>query len=196
MYYIMQCHPPTTDADEALLEIHNDIDVGDVYFWNDGLPLPQDEKQSIPKIINIHYDVFQGYNGLPPDMEDLGVSIMSERLKDALDSAGINNIEYFPATLINNQNGEKHQYFAFSLVGLVAIADMSSSDYESFDGNPVGDVSFYELKIDETKAKGLPIFRLAEDSSAIMVHESIKKVIEEAGIDTIKFIKPDEYVQI
>jgi hypothetical protein len=38
------------------------------------------------------------------------------------------------------------------------------------------------------------MFRLAESVNGIVVHESVKKAIEAAEIDTLTFIPPEEWV--
>ena len=130
------------------------------------------------------------------ELVDLGITVMSKRLREALDRAGVDNIEYYPAVLTNTETGEKYEYFAFKVIGLVAAADLDSSEYTSFDGDALIDTSFETLAIDESKAHGLKLFRLAENINALMVHEEVKNVIEESGINTLDFLKPDEFVQI
>lgn len=197
MYYIMRCPIPQTEEGEAYMEIHNTFDVGDIYMWEDGLPLEQEERESIPSSIEIDFDVFRGYTGPPKEFEDLGVSIMSQRLHDALISAGVDNIEFFPAVLTNTSTGEKFKYYAYKLVGIVSLMDEGQSEYETYrNTTPIADTTIHKFVADESKAHGLLMFRMAESITAIVVHESVKKTIEAAGIDTLKFIKPEDYVSI
>jgi hypothetical protein len=46
----------------------------------------------------------------------------------------------------------------------------------------MGDVDFHALVLDESRINGQLMFRLAENLSAIVVHESVRKAIEAAGI--------------
>jgi hypothetical protein len=48
--------------------------------------------------------------------------------------------------------------------------------------------------IDELKIKGALMFRLAECITAIVIHDSVKRTIESAGIDTLEFVSPDKWV--
>ncbi len=57
-------------------------------------------------------------------------------------------------------------------------------------------IHIHELSLDESKIKGLLIFRLAENTNTIIVHESVKQAVESAGIDTVSFIKPEDYMHL
>jgi len=50
------------------------------------------------------------------------------------------------------------------------------------------------LTIDESKTRGALMFRLAEAVNGIVVHKSVKNAIEAAGVDTLTFIPPEEWV--
>ena len=193
-YYIMKCPILTTTAGESVMEIHNTFDIGDIYMWEDGLPLEQEERESIPNPIEIDFDVFRGYVGPPKEFEDLGISIMSQRLHDVLISEGVDNIEFFPAVLTNTSTDEKFKYYAYKLVGIISLMNKSRSEYETYRNTEP--VSIHKFVADESKAHGLLMFRMAESITAIVVHESVKKAIEAAGIDTIEFIKPEDYITI
>jgi hypothetical protein len=54
----------------------------------------------------------------------------------------------------------------------------------------MGDVDFHALVPDESRINGQLMFRLAENLSAIVVHESVRKAIEAAGIPGFVFMAP------
>jgi hypothetical protein len=129
-----------------------------------------------------------------PDLSEVPLPLVSKRLAEALKHASVTNIDYYPAEIRNESTGETfNDHLAFNLIGLVAAADLSASDYDSPEG-PLISVDFDSLVIDEEKARRVPMFRLAECVTAIIVHESVKKAIEGAGIDTLTFIPPEEWV--
>lgn len=70
---------------------------------------------------------------------------------------------------------------AVNILGLVAAADMQKSIATVHDGIPLIDVDFDELVIDEKKTKGIKMFRLAESTNAILVHESLRDALIEKG---------------
>jgi hypothetical protein len=132
----------------------------------------------------------------PIDLYDFSIPLISARFKSALDKVGVDNIHYVPATLRNSKTKEGYDYFAFNLMGLVAGADRGSSNMSSFDGDFIGDTQINDLVIDESKCRGLLMFRLAEKFSVIMVHRKVKDVIESQGIDTLTFMDPKDFMAL
>lgn len=197
MYYIMESPVITTEAGEACLEIHNTFRIAGIRLWQNNKPLTPEQKNNIPNPIEIEFDVFRGYNGLPNEFEDLGIPIMSDRLYKTLISAGVDNLETFPAVLKNKATGERYAYHAYKIYGLISLMDESQSEFETYkNSKPVIGTTIHKFVADESKAHGLLLFRMAEDATAIVVHESVKKRIEEAGIDSVEFIKPEDYTSI
>lgn len=196
MYYVIRCAPITNAAGELLVEIQNDDEVGEVWDWTSGELFDEDELQSIPVPVHMNVEYYRGYQGLPNEMRDIGVSVMSARLSEALTAAGVDNIDYYPVILTNTETGETYDYLAYNLVGKIAIADLVQSDYTAYDATPVADVGFKGLVIDEAKARGMLMFRLSENLSTILVHESVRDHVEKAGIGTLIFMKPEDYVHL
>lgn len=196
MYYILDCDPILNEKGEGITETHNCFRVANIRLWTNGLPIKPEQEKNIPSPIHIDFEPLRGYTGPPRELKDLCIPIMSKRLANVLTEAGVDNIDYYPALLKNTETGEIYEYMAYKIIGLVSAADLDASEYETYDDKPVADTSFYELAIDESKAHDQKFFRLAENTSAIMVHESVKKCIEEAGIDTLKFMKPEDWVQL
>ncbi len=195
MYYVLRCLPLLNEKGEALMEIHNCFDVGSIWDWQDGQALTEEER-NFPVPIEIDFDPFRGYSGPPIEMRDVCIPIMSLRLAEAIAAAGIDNVDFFPARLRNTATGETFDYRAYKIIGLVAAADLGKSEWTSYDGKPVADVSFETLALDESKPRGLGMFRLAENVSAVVVHERVKQAIESRGINTIEFVKPEDWAHL
>lgn len=195
MYFIMGCQRLTTEDGEALLEIHNDIEVGNVWYWRDGKPLEPDE-ENVPTPIVIDFDPFRGYQGPPEELFDVGVPLMSARLAEAITEAGVTNVRFFKTTLRNTVSGKTYAYQTFKVVGLVAAADLAKSTWSSYDGHLFADVSFEGLTLDKTKIPDLLMFRLAENLNGLLVHKKVRDHILAKGIDTLKFIKPKDWVHV
>ena len=95
---------------------------------------------------------------------------------------------------VGTMTGEEHKnYKAFNIVGLVAAADMGASQLMGTSTSTMGDVDFAGLVIDESKTHGLLLFRLAEATNAIVVHEEIKAAIDAAQIPGFVFYGPGEW---
>jgi hypothetical protein len=176
--------------------IQNDDEVGEVWSWTDGNEMEPDEISSIPSPIHMKVVFYRGYQGPPGEMRDVGSSVMSRRLADALTGAGVDNITFYPVSLLHEESGQVYDYVAFHLVGKVAAADLESSKISTFDGRIDGTAGIHKLVVDESAPKGMLMFRLAENTGTILVHESVREYIEKQGIDTLDFMKPEEYVQL
>jgi hypothetical protein len=193
MYYLIRCDVLLNKKGESIVEVHNHEPVGEIWSWTDGQPLEPDER-NVPTPIEIEFETYDGYDGPPRELIDVGVSLMSARLADAILSAGVDNLELFPATLRNKANGATFEYRAFKLIGLVAAADLGASEASSYRGT--APYSFKKLALDEKKAHGLLMFRLAENTAALVAHERVRDAILSRGIDTLEFLKPEEWMQL
>lgn len=167
----MEC-PLLLNPDDGgeLIDLHNHFKLAGIRRWWSGVPIPQEKRVNISNPVILDYEPLRGYDGLPPEMDDIGIPVMSKRLFRILAEAGVENIEAFPALLRNTVTNEYHEYVIYNIIGKVPRDHMADSNSH--------------------------IFRLMEDVSAIMVHESIKQKIEDSGITTIEFINMEDYVQI
>lgn len=192
-YFVMR-PAPTIESESAqgYMEIEDWDDVDGFEDWGRGT-LAQQKPSNPVEIKAVPHD---GYTGLPDELQDASVPLMSKSLKEAIEAAGVDNVRFLPITLRNTETGTAYEYFAFNLVGLVAAADASKSKMFSFDGDFVGDTQIHDLEIDDSLAHGLLMFRLKEDFSAIIVHKSVKEAIERRKIPTVKFVRPEEYVAL
>ena len=100
--------------------------------------------------------------------------LMSRPLVDALHEAGVDNLEVFPAVLVDSATGNaREDYCVVNVVGKVAAADMKQSA-----AIPLGDKQvFTKLTVDPGKAKDLLMFRLAESLVDVIVHEKVARAI-------------------
>jgi hypothetical protein len=160
--------------------------------WGRGTPA----RQRPPGAVEIRAVPYDGYSGLPDDLQDTNVPLVSKRLKEAIESAGVDNNDFSPVTVRNADTGEVYEYFAFNLIGLVAAADPAGSEMTSRDGDFIGDTSISGLVIDESKCRDLLMFRLKEKFSVILVHETVKQAIERHGIASVRYIDPGDFMAL
>ena len=108
-----------------------------------------------------------------------GSNIMQQAMVDALHSAGVDNLQVFPAEVKLEGSGDDVPGFVVvNIVGAVACADMSKSNAQ-----PLADVSyFHDLVIDSKKTRDLLMFRVAESSMLVLVHEKVAKQLEAAKL--------------
>ncbi|MBL8288649.1 MAG: hypothetical protein JNL85_11760 [Rubrivivax sp.] len=195
MYYILDCDIPESENGEALMRIGNTFRLGGVRTWKSGKRL-NPERLTFSTPVAIEFEPLRGYTGPPVELLDLGIPLMSERLQRAVVDAGVSNVEWFDAVLRNTKGGQEYPYKIYNVVGLVAAADMSKSEWESISGKPLVNVSFDELVIDEARAAGALLFRLAENVNALMIAQPVRDSIERAGIGTVRFTAPQDWMQV
>ena len=103
-------------------------------------------------------------------------SLMHKRLVAVMESAGVDNIQTFPAILTDGGTDQTNDdYVAVNVVGLVSCANMDESETE-----PLADVYFFQnLVIDPKKTGDMLAFRLAESPMEIILHEKVANAIQE-----------------
>lgn len=157
--------------------------------WRDGQLI----NEAVPQ--PLIYSLDPDFPGSPKAMYyEKSIPVVREDVIDAFRQAGVENVQYFDAVLRDPSTGTEYQnYKAYNIVGLVACADMQASELMGTSESTMGDTDFHSLVIDESKTQGLLLFRLAESVSAIIVHEKVKKAIENAGIPGFVFYGPGEW---
>ena len=116
------------------------------------------------------------------------IPVFSKSLIKSLENSGVDNLQTFPINIIERDEGTiNEQYLAVNILGCIKCADMELSEYTDITGEGLFAVNFRKLVIDEEKARGQYIFRLAESVSSIIIHESVKKQLENEGYKYILF---------
>ena len=123
------------------------------------------------------------YFGTPP--------IMSERFHQALVDAGVDNLDVYDAVLTGDDPKIRYEgYKAFNIIGLIKAADRTRTRFSPDNASRSIDASIETLVIDPENARGLRMFRLAEYSGAVIVHESVKCALEKYAFPHIVFQDP------
>ncbi len=182
MYYVMTCegiYPRNTIGESP------DVPGSP---WNDGQPLAD----AIPE--PLVYALDPDYPGQMLPLYDIAEPLMREDLLGALEQAGVDNLQTYRAVIRDTvKNLEHKNYKAVNIIGVVSCADMDRSERMATTDSTMVDADFRHLVIDEAKTGGALMFRLAEAVSAIVVHEKVKKAIEDAGIPGMVFYEPGEW---
>jgi hypothetical protein len=182
MYYVMTCEGLYPSA---AIDQYPSLPGGP---WMDGQVITFEVPQ--PLIYTLDPD----YPGKPKPMYVGTVPVMRDDLVEALNEAGVDNVQFFPAVLRNEKRKKDYaNYQAFNVVGVISCADMTQSKRLTETDSEMIDVDFDQLVIDESKIGGALLFRLAEDVSAIVVHEKIKQHIEDRKIPGMTFYGPGEW---
>lgn len=157
--------------------------------WIDG------NKLDFPVTEKVIYDLDPRIPGTPKALyQAQPIPVMSVELAEALQAAGVDNLELFDAVLCNPSTGQEYNdYKAFNIVGKVSAADMDASTRMGVSNDTMMSVDFDSLVLDESKALGMNLFRLAENLNAIVVSEQVKREIEERNIKGLFFYKSGEW---
>lgn len=103
-----------------------------------------------------------------------GKCLMLRALVEALQGAGVDNLQVYPAVLTEKATAaEREDYCVVNVLGKVAAADMKQSQALSLGGGQV----FTHLTVDAGKARGLLMFRLAESLVDVIVHERVAQAV-------------------
>jgi uncharacterized protein DUF1629 len=126
--------------------------------------------------------------------DDKAYPVMRDDLVEALQSVGVDNLQLFGAVIKDPSTGAEHtNYKAFNIVGVVSAANLEKSVLMGTSDSEMIDVDFESLAIDESKAQGHHLFRLAESVNAIIVDEIVKDAVEARGIPGMVFYDPEDW---
>lgn len=157
--------------------------------WRDGALV--DAPASLP----LRYLLDDDFEGEPKPMyPESAVPLMRDDVVALLQGCGVDNLQLFDAVVVDGASGrERHDYKAFNLVGLVAAADLPRSTLMPTSPQRLLDMDFEALVVDPARARGQLMFRLAENVSAIVVHERIRAAVEASGLRGFRFAGPGEW---
>lgn len=121
--------------------------------------------------------------------------IMSKRMVKSLQGGGVDNLDVYEAVIRNPETRfETTDYVAVNLIGLVRAADLAASEVVGGSADGLIDVDFDSVVIDSGKARQLLMFRLAENTSAVVVHEQVRDRLLADGFDMLEFVNPTDWV--
>lgn len=128
---------------------------------------------------------------------DMGCSVISERLKKFFESTGIDNIQYFPASVIvRDGESPKSGYYAANIIGLVDCIDRDASEMrarrdKNGELNIITRISKLVLKSVETDCGYL--YRAFPFTRLILIDSLFKEKFLSAGFSGIRFIDPERW---
>lgn len=128
-----------------------------------------------------------GGDGLAEILLD-SIPLFSANLVSALQTQGVDNLQLFPVQIVERDGLQINQdYFAVNILGCVKCADMDKSEYTDITGGGLLAVNFRKLVIDEEKARGFKLFRLAESVASIIVRNDIKQALDKMNFKYLSY---------
>jgi len=105
-------------------------------------------------------------------------NLMSRRLVETLEKAGVDNLQKFETHLVDERTGKINKdFWSVNIVGLVSCADVDLSTTSELGSS----YYFHDLILDPTRIGDLLVFRLAESLIDVLVDERVAKQIESGG---------------
>lgn len=155
--------------------------------WLTGEKLVDD----LPELVE--YEVEAGRPGAMKPFYNLHYPLMRVDLLEALESCSVDNLQTFPAVVHDRNTGAVLQnYRAVNIVGVVSAADPDQSQRSAMSDSTMIDASYDSLAIDERKAGGLLLFRLAESVNAVIAHARVRDYVA-PRVPGIEFLEPSEW---
>lgn len=158
-------------------------------FWTSGARFAQ----PISEPIGVTLKPFSPYDQSEEIAEYIKgpIPLFRDDLIEALQEAGVDNLDLYQAELIDPDNGRHYRtHKAVNVIGVIAAADLERSTAIVNPGGPIIDVSFDSLVLDENKTRGALMFRLAEATGEILVHRSVRDHLRQKGFTNLWFINP------
>lgn len=121
------------------------------------------------------------------------IPLLSDRMRAALEGCGVDNIDYYPASVRDTKSGERRTYHAANVIGLVECVDRACSKFIPFDETSILIDSFDRLVLNEAKIDSFKLFRAAEHCLLLLADGSVKTRLEAAGLHGLLFIEPEQW---
>ena len=164
------------------------ITIDQISHWDYSLTLGEAQPKEMPEPIEYHVDTDIGGTYLPNTF--LSEPIFSKPFIQALLDCGIDNIQTHDVNIINpDTNQHIDGYQAVNIIGKIACADIDASECEKLTESQY---VFRKLVIDSRKTHNAYIFRLAECTQIILVHEDVVKNLPQDLCRDLNFEPIDE----
>lgn len=160
-------------------------------IWQEGRMLSHSEYN----FTNLEFRCETLPNGEMTDFSatDLGAPIVSEKLKNMLDSLNI-QLQYFPVRVIEKEGAQPIQgFYAINIIGLVNCIDFDASDLEiEEDDGEIADIVDVRTIILKNQDFG-DIYRLYMFERVIIIEGHLAKKLHELNISGMKLVEPEKW---
>lgn len=128
-----------------------------------------------------------------PEYFEGSIPLFRDDLIESMTCGGVDNLDLYNVIIHDPDTGTDYtNYKAANIIGVVSAADMEKSNATIHPGGPIIDVDFDGLVVDESRTGGALIFRLAESTSTILIHEKLRDHLLAEGFTKLEFLNPEE----
>jgi Immunity protein family (Imm11) len=138
------------------------------------------------------WNLMPGQGEMPPFF-DVPAFVVRKDFARALREGGADNIDYYDVTIRDPQTGQTwNDYLLANVIGVVDAIDMQKSEIDP-DSPPDTAVLFDKIVIDDSRTRGLQIFRPLHKQSDLLVSKELRDHIESKNFKYVEFVEPEEY---
>jgi hypothetical protein len=120
------------------------------------------------------------------------IPLVTAGLRAVWQSCGVSNVDYYPVEVDGAEQFDDFPvYFAINVIGVVSAAGPGTVSSQTF-GRPGADL-IEQFVVDPKLPPDLPLFRLAEHLSTLVVSDRVARACESAGIDTVRTMPLDQW---
>jgi hypothetical protein len=172
-YYIMR-QDTSIEGSRSIDGIPENIDVEE---WIQGKTVPHPGE-------NIVIDVSLESGEYRGDIMDGFLTFYSDELKEALESLGATNVEYYPIRLRDQEtNTTEGGYWLVNIIGRYDCIDLEKSEIERHESDiDETDFEILTLAIDKNKTNGAKIFRLHTDPTLVIINQELKDYFDKTDM--------------
>ncbi|HRX17020.1 MAG TPA: hypothetical protein P5123_11960 [Spirochaetota bacterium] len=128
-------------------------------------------------------------------LSDAGCIVVSEKLKNTLDENQIDNIDYYPATVVlPKEDSPKSGYYAANIKGLVDAIYLDKSECRAIEHKSrTAIVRMEKLVLKDVEVSHSSIYRLKMFRSPIIVEGKLCSYLSENSFSGIKLVAPEKW---
>lgn len=120
--------------------------------------------------------------------------LCSGKLRQALQEAGVQNVQYFPAHVVTKDGKAlSSDYRVANFLGRVKCLDWDRSVVDPTYRADGLAIHIDKLVLDTRAIKGQKLFRMEENSTVLLVAQSLRAQIESLGITGVRFTDPSDF---
>ena len=180
-YYIFDEVSPNCDA--PYLDLPDEIDLIESIMGKkpkfDELPI------KIPAEINEDEEIVY------TDIINPGVPLFSQKMKSALDQFGVNNIDYYPVLIIDEETKETlAEYWLAIVIDIISCIDLDNTQFKQ---SASGQTVITQFSIDNSKVAGSKLFRFHNIPGLIIINEELKDELSKIEFKGVSFKHTKEY---